>query len=134
MSPIRRLMPILVVCLGVQGCAPTATSGPVVMRSGQTVFLQNAYWVQTPGPCTSLLKSVTGVDVIAGDKYLALSLKPQIVRTWQCGNEVAGAVVLATAKRVPREITVHLRYIVHFATENGPTTSEGARDVDIVPR
>ena len=103
---------------------------PISARPGQLVVVGHVYWIKD---CQSILKRVVSADAVTGGEYVSLSVQPQTVRTRQCGNDVPGAVVFATPKPIATPAAVHLEFVVHYDTNDGPKVSAHTRDLTITP-
>jgi hypothetical protein len=118
-------------CFMVLAVANTSKAADLVARSGQTIPVTAVYWIGTG--CVSHLNRVVSTDLVTDGEYLRLSLQPQTVRTYQCGNEVPGAWVFATVKNVAQEVDTQLKFIVNYDTTEGPKISAHLYNLKILP-
>jgi hypothetical protein len=116
---------------------PAATAAsPLVVHSGQTVRVGNAYWIHVDRVvCTSLVKKLDGVEVRSGGEYLHISTEPAMLHPRQCNDDIRipGINILATAAKVSQETNVHLSFVVHWDTLNGPVAWPESTDLTILP-
>jgi len=109
---------------------PAEADPAVVVRPGQWTPISNVYWIGSG--CQSKLNKVVDVQILSGSENINFTLQPQTVKTFQCGNDVPGAVVLAEPKRSTPS-TVQLRYVVNYDTVDGPKMSAHVKDLKIEP-
>ncbi len=133
--PRRHAVAALALALG--GCAaqPSAPAPPdrATVRVGEVASLGGVYWVNTAAGCASQLVAVRSVELASGAEYVALTVVPQRVRTWQCGNTVDGAVISARGLRATGDAPVNVEYLVAYDTVVGPRTSRHVRQVTVTP-
>ena len=90
----------------------------ISLKSGETIELRNVSFTRN---CRSILKETPVVEVLEGPEELTLTIKPAMVvlRTNNCSNQVAGGVVVATAKDVKAPKEAKLTYRVKYKTLEG---------------
>jgi len=113
--------------------APRQEVPLVTARAGERVPLGPVYWVSPAFGCQSQLRRVDSVTLVLGTEHVTLTLLPQRVRTFQCGNEVDGAVVEATVLRLPGPDPVLVEYRVSYDTHVGPQASFHRRLLQAAP-
>ena len=108
------------------------TSAPI--KIGEPISLGPVYWINRYSGCASELIKVERVEVISGGEFVDVALSPQAaVRTWQCGNDVPGALIMATARKMPPTPEMTLKYYVYYQTVSGPQASSHTKDLLIRP-
>jgi hypothetical protein len=90
----------------------------ISLKNGETIELRNVSFTRN---CRSILKETPVVEVLEGPEELTLTIKPAMVvlRTNNCSNQVAGGVVVATAKDVKAPKEAKLTYRVKYKTLEG---------------
>jgi len=81
---------------------PAEADPAVVVRPGQWTPIGNVYWIGSG--CQSKLNKVVDVQILSGSENINLTLQPQTVKTFQCGNERTGR---CRSGRAEEEHTIH---------------------------
>jgi hypothetical protein len=90
----------------------------ISLKSGETIELRNVSFTRN---CRSILKETPVIEVLEGPEELTLAIKPAMVvlRSNNCSNQVAGGIVMATAKDVKAPKEARLTYRVKYKTLEG---------------
>jgi hypothetical protein len=102
------------------GAAADAQGEPprVSLKSGETIELRNVFFTRN---CRSILIGTPVIEVLEGPEELTLTIKPAMVvpRSDNCSNQVAGGIVVATAKDIKAPTESKLTYRVKYKTLEG---------------
>jgi hypothetical protein len=105
----------------------------VALKSGETVELNNLWWVAS---CRSLLTGPMRVEILEGPPEITASIREQniVPHTLNCPKPVSGGVLLLTAaKDVQTKIQAKVVLRVKYPTVDGEKQKSFDLDAIVVP-
>jgi hypothetical protein len=118
--------------LSAQGVMGLVTSATITLKSGESVEVDNLYWVVA---CRSLLTSPPEVEIIDGPSQVTASVKEtMVVPRWQsCPKPVSGGTLVLTAKDIEDPSFSRLILRVTYKTRDGDRKRGEVINLQLIP-
>jgi hypothetical protein len=115
------------------GCISAQAAETVALKSGETVDLNNVFWIVN---CRSLLTGPMRVEILEGPPEITASIREQniIPHVQNCAKPVKGGVLLLTAaKDLQTKIQAKVVLRVKYPTVDGEKQRSFDLDAVVVP-